>query len=85
MGAKVRFDLPTAPIADENGIVTPQWMFTFTRWNDMINDRSDEGTTAQRPTTRLYIGRPYIDRTLNKPIWFSDLPNVWRDQSGVIV
>lgn len=81
----MRFDLPTAPMTDATGNVNQQWLFTFARWNDMLNDMTDEGTTAQRPTTRLYVGRPFIDRTLNKQIWFSALPNVWRDAAGDVV
>jgi hypothetical protein len=81
----MRFDLPSASIVDASGNVNQQWLFTFTRWNDMLNDMTDEGATTDRPTSRLYVGRPYIDRTLNKQIWFSALPDVWRDAMGNIV
>lgn len=44
------------------------------------------GTTAQRPTTPLWIGRRYYDKTLNKPVYISALsPAVWRDAIGVVV
>lgn len=81
----MRFNTPNVPIADKDGNLTQPWLFAFERWNNMINDMTDEGTTAQRPTNRLYVGRPYIDRTLNKQIWFSAMPNVWRDAAGVVV
>lgn len=30
----------------------------------------ESGATAQRPVTGLWIGRPYFDTTLGKPIWY---------------
>ena len=41
------------------------------------------GTTANRPTSRIYPGYPYYDTTLNKPIVY-DGTN-WRDGAGTIV
>lgn len=41
------------------------------------------GTTATRPTVRIYPGYPYYDTTLNKPIVY-DGTN-WRDGAGTIV
>ena len=44
------------------------------------------GTTANRPTKNVWLGRRYYDTTLNKPIYISALvPIVWRDAAGVIV
>jgi hypothetical protein len=41
------------------------------------------GTTAQRPTTRLWIGRPYFDVTEGKPIWYDGTQ--WVDATGAAV
>lgn len=38
---------------------------------DLLTDLTSSGTTAQRPTTRLYVGRTYFDVTLGQPIWYS--------------
>lgn len=47
---------------------------------------SDHGTTAQRPTAFLFIGRRYIDETLGKPIWVLTVtPTVWIDATGASV
>lgn len=38
------------------------------------------GTTAQRPTSFLWIGRPYWDSTLTIPIWWDGAQ--WVDATG---
>lgn len=44
------------------------------------------GTTAQRPTTGLYVGMPYFDTTLGKPIWCKSTGTiVWVDSTGTTV
>jgi hypothetical protein len=81
-----KFDYPSdTPVVDSMGKLTLSWSDVFSRWHNLITDGVTSGTTAQRPTTRLYVGRFYYDETLNKPIWFRALPNVWRDAAGVIV
>lgn len=42
------------------------------------------GTTAQRPTTGTYIGQPFFDTTLNKPIWRNKDNNGWVDATGAV-
>lgn len=80
------FDYPSnSPVVDADGNLTPQWADVFSRWHNLVTDGINSGTTAQRPTTRLYVSRFYYDTTLNKPIWFRALPNVWRDAAGAIV
>lgn len=41
------------------------------------------GTTANRPTSDLYVGRPFFDTTLGKPVWY-DGTN-WVDATGATV
>ena len=82
----VNFDFPSNnPIANADGMATQSWIALFTRWHALILDGASSGTTAERPTKNLYVGKFYYDETLNKPIWFRALPNVWRDAAGVIV
>lgn len=41
------------------------------------------GTTANRPTKQLWIGRRYYDTTLSLPIWVKTIsPVVWCDAAG---
>ena len=48
----------------------------------LISNRS--GTTAARPTT-AYVGYPYFDTTLNKPVWLKTAPSTWVDATGATV
>lgn len=44
------------------------------------------GTTSNRPTDNLWVGRTYLDTTLGKPIWVESLsPTVWIDATGATV
>lgn len=52
----------------------------FSAMGRLANDITMSGTSANRPTTGLYVGRPYFDTTLGKPIWFKD-PG-WVDATG---
>jgi hypothetical protein len=80
------FDYPSnAQVVTADGMVTPVWNTAFSRWHNLIIAGSQSGTTAQRPVSFLYVGRRYYDETLSKPIYFSALPNVWRDAMGNIV
>ena len=41
------------------------------------------GTTAERPTFKLYVGQMYFDTTLGIPIWWNG--TVWKNASGITV
>jgi hypothetical protein len=43
------------------------------------------GTTANRPTTQLFVGRQYFDTDLNKPIWRNAANSGWVDATGATV
>jgi hypothetical protein len=44
---------------------------------------TQSGTTAQRPTSLLWVGRTYFDTTLGYPVWLlSTGPDVWVDATG---
>lgn len=50
------------------------------------NKTQGTGTTAQRPLFGLYLGMPYFDRTLGKPIYCKQVsPTVWGDATGATV
>ena len=49
---------------------------------------TQSGTTAQRPTENLWVGRMYFDTSLGsngKPIWLNKLGTGWVDASGASV
>jgi hypothetical protein len=61
-------DIPGGPVSDDEGPTRP-WLQWFGRVHNVAASLSQSGTTAQRPTSMLWLGRQYWDTTLNKPIW----------------
>jgi hypothetical protein len=66
------------------------WITWFSQVRDIMSAVTMSGTTAQRPTGFLWIGRPFWDETLQKPVYLSAIgadgaPNVWKDASGSTV
>jgi hypothetical protein len=74
------------PITAGGERITPAWAQWITRVHAAVSALYQSGTTANRPTALLWVGRPYFDTTLNKPVWVAAVkPTVWRDAAGVIV
>lgn len=67
-----------------NDRVTPGWASFFAAVFRICMANTQAGTTAQRPTTLLWIGRRYYDTTLELPIWVNAVtPSVvWKDAAG---
>lgn len=62
------------------------WRAFFNAVYNICNGVTQSGTTAQRPTTFLYIGRTYFDVTIGLPIWVqSTNPTVWINAAGGVV
>jgi hypothetical protein len=62
--------------------------------NDVVKDWNTvfqflmglSGTTTNRPVTNLYVGLPYFDSTLGKPVYCKSInPIVWVDAMGTQV
>lgn len=71
---------------DANGaLVAPKegWRNFFQQVFTVCNAASLSGTTAQRPTTLLWVGRPFFDTTLNRPIWYAGTN--WIKADGTVV
>lgn len=81
------FDFPAeTKLTSNDGRPAMPWAAVFARWHALILTVQDSGTTAQRPTANLFIGRQYFDTTLNKPVFLSAVrPTVWRDAAGTVV
>lgn len=82
--------IPTIPITaifDESGRPTR----AGAEWLSLIwiasNSVTESGTTAQRPTANLWLGRVYYDTTLSKPVFVNAVsPSVvWKDAAGTTV
>ncbi len=65
---------------------TAPWATWFSNANQILQDLTNSGTTAQRPTTFLYLGKPYFDTTIGMPIVVKSLsPTVWVNGVGTAV
>lgn len=68
------------------GRMKPWWKSWFDSVFQCIFSIQQSGTTAQRPTTNLWVGRRYFDTTLGYPVWLkSTNPIVWVNGSGASV
>jgi hypothetical protein len=88
MATRNTFDYPSnAPITADGQAVSLPWNQWFSRVHTLVSTLNTSGTTANRPTSGLWIGRTYFDTTLNKPIWVKAVSPavVWIDASGVVV
>lgn len=74
------------PIVDERRSASPSMSIWISRVHNAASALYQSGSTAQRPTTLLWVGRPFFDTTLNKPVWVASVrPTVWRDAAGAVV
>lgn len=76
--------LPRPPLFDGAGNFTPAWAGWLNWAQIILSDASNAGTTAQRPTSNQYVGKPYFDTTLAIPIWLKTPGSspVWVNASG---
>lgn len=56
------------------------WRNFFNNVFAICNAVSQSGTTANRPSEALWVGRPYFDTTLGIPIWY--VGPGWVDATG---
>ena len=75
--------VPSPQIADPIGIAQPAFYAWLNGVFKIVFAVQQSGTTAERPTSDLFIGRPYFDTTLGKPIWVKTIsPVLWVDAAG---
>jgi hypothetical protein len=60
-----------------------EWLMSAYRSADSV---TQSGTTANRPTVSLWIGRRYYDTTLGLPIWVHQISPaiVWHKADGTV-
>lgn len=72
-----------SPDATVEGKFNPWWYSWFKYAFRVLYAAEESGTTANRPTTDLWVGRRYYDTTLSLPVYVSSLePTVWKDAVG---
>lgn len=77
---------PRTPMFDKAGNFTPAWAGWLSQAQQILQDVSNSGTTAQRPTVILYVGKRYFDTTLGVPIFLKSVnPAVWVNGVGTVV
>ena len=59
------------------------WRNWFNAVYNVTNAMTMSGTTAQRPTALLWVGRYYFDVTINRPIWYTG--SNWIRADGTVV
>lgn len=72
-----------APLTEKTGVAGrgfSAWLMQVFR---ICFDVQNSGTTADRPSTNLYTGKPYFDTTLGIPIWFKTAG--WVNSAGAPV
>lgn len=81
------FDYPADfPVVNEDRRTSITWGQWFSRAHNAVASLYQSGTTANRPTKGLWIGRSYMDLTLGRPVWLRSVgPTVWVDATGLPV
>jgi hypothetical protein len=77
-----QYSLPQSELVDMNRQPTLPWLQAISRIHRVAMAMQLSGTSAQRPTTNLWVGRPYFDTDLGKPVWLKTVnPPEWIDAS----
>lgn len=71
-----------APLDDGQRVDTA-WAAWFDKAFQILFAQAQSGTTAQRPTVGLYVGRRYFDVTLGLPVFYDGTD--WIDAAGNVV
>ena len=81
------FELPSNdPLVDESRMAGRTWAQWISWVHLTVSAMRQHGSTAERPTKVLWIGRQFYDDTLNRPVYVASVkPTVWRDAMGNIV
>jgi hypothetical protein len=74
---------PDGPLVNMDRTVTPGWRPFLSAVFQLLAAMTQSGTTVQRPTTFLWVGRNYFDTTLGIPIWYEG--PAWVDATGAPV
>ena len=80
-------DPPSTQLTDDPSI-WQGWASFFSSVSLLLGAITQSGTTANRPTKYLWVGRPYWDTSLaanGKPIWVNKLGTGWVDATGAAV
>lgn len=87
MPAKFGQDVPDQfQLVTEDRHVTPSWNQWFQRAQNVVVAVNASGPTSERPKKVLWVGRPFFDTTLGRPVYVKSVnPAVWVDGTGAVV
>lgn len=72
---------PPGSVVTRGGLPAARpWVTWAATTSALLTALAASGTTANRPTTFLFTGRPYFDTTLGQPIWYDG--SQWVDATG---
>lgn len=69
-----------SPLVNDQGSSVPSFSNWLTQVFRLLADSVNSGTTAQRPTTNLYVAKPYWDKTLGYKIHYNG--TIWVKYDG---
>lgn len=76
---------PNSAVDQNGGTILVSWATFFTNVYNICSALTQSGTTAQRPTKFLWVGRMYYDTTLGFPVWVNSVnPVVWHRANGAV-
>lgn len=78
--AGISLALPNSATVDRNRYLEREWRTLFSNLTLTVGAMTASGTTANRPTDFLWIGRMYFDTTLGQPVWYDGTG--WVDATG---
>ena len=88
-GPNIQPPSPGSPLVQEDGEVTVPYAQFFHILQNITFYSTRSGATGSRPTSSSearWIGMPYFDTTLGKPVFLKIAStNVWVDGSGAVV
>lgn len=72
--------IPNTAVDELGGRVNQGWAQFFSTVSTLLMALTMSGTTPQRPTRLLWVGRPYFDTQIGIPIWYNG--TIWIDAAG---
>lgn len=79
--------LPNDQAVQKDGRFERWWYAWLAQIRAAVFGLTQSGTTANRPTEGLWVGRMYFDTTLGLPVWVqaASNPAVWVKADGTVV
>lgn len=89
-GPKIQQPQALSPVVQQDSLIPSLEYANFFNMLQIVGFYSTRaGTTAERPTATTgarWVGMPYLDTTLGKPIWLlTPSTSVWIDATGAVV